>query len=118
MRDRSLILEQLHFADEVKQPAGAVPKRLPTVDKRELDLAREIINGLAGTWRPEKYQDTYTKALRAVVKKKVAGHDVHAAAEPEQEAPVDLMEALRQSVAAAKRPTRKSRTKPAKKRAA
>ena len=53
--------------------------------KRELDLARDIIKGLAGTWRPEQYQDTYTKALRAVVKQKVAGHDVHAAAEPEPE---------------------------------
>jgi DNA end-binding protein Ku len=118
VRDRSLILEQLHFADEVKQPAGALPKRLPTVSRRELDLARQIINGLAGTWRPEKYQDTYTKALRAVVRKKVAGHEVHAAAEPEPETPVDLMQALRQSVEDAKRPRRKSRARPAKSRAA
>ena len=98
VRDRTLILEQLHFADEVKAPAGVVPSRLPTVSRRELELARDVINGLAGTWRPQKYQDTYTKALRALVKRKVAGHDVHAAAEPEEEPPVDLMEALRLSV--------------------
>lgn len=109
VRDRALILEQLHFADEVKAPAGILPSRLPAVSRRELDLARDIINGLAGSWRPERYQDTYTKALRAVVKKKVAGHDVHAAAEPDDETPVDLMEALRQSVAHVQRGGRPSR---------
>jgi DNA end-binding protein Ku len=103
VRDRMLVLEQLHFADEVKTPAGVVPSRLPAVSKRELELARDIIDSLAGKWEPQKYQDTYTKALRALVKKKVAGHEVHAAAEPETEEPVDLMEALRQSVEHVKR---------------
>lgn len=98
VRDRMLVLEQLHFADEVKTPAGVVPSRLPAVNKRELDLARDIIDSLAGPWKPQKYRDTYTKALRALVKQKVAGRDVHAAAKPEAEEPVDLMEALRQSV--------------------
>ena len=118
VRDRLLILEQLHFADEVKAPAGVVPSRLPAVSRRELELARDIINGLAGTWRPEKYQDTYTKALRALVKKKVAGHDVHATAEPEEDEPVDLMEALRLSVEHVKRGKRASRPGKSKKTAA
>jgi DNA end-binding protein Ku len=99
VRERTLILEQLHFADEVKEPAGIAPSRLPSVSRRELELAGDIIKGLAGSWRPQKYQDTYTKALRSLVKKKVAGHDVHAAApEPEEAEVVDLMDALRQSV--------------------
>ena len=109
VRDRTLILEKLHFADEVKAPAGVVPSRLPAVSRRELELAREIVQGLAGTWRPEKYRDSYTKALRALVKKKVAGHDVHAAVEPEEGEPVDLMEALRLSVEQSKRGTHAAR---------
>ena len=113
VRDKTLILEQLHFADEVKAPAGVVPSRLPTVDRRELDLARTVIESLSGKWKPEKYKDTYTTALRALVKKKVAGHDVHAAAEVEADEPVDLMEALRQSVEQAGRPKRRSRKKKA-----
>ena len=110
VRDKTLILEQLHFADEVKAPAGIVPSRLPAVSKQELALAQSIIEGLAGSWQPAKYQDTYTKALRALVKKKVAGHDVHAAApEPEGAEVVDLMEALRQSVDHVQRGKRASR---------
>ena len=111
VRDRMLILEQLHFADEVKAPAGIVPTRLPTVNARELGLARDIIESLSGSWRPQKYKDTYTTALRSLVKKKVAGHDVHAASEVEEDEPLDLMEALRESVEHAKRPKRKSRAK-------
>ena len=111
VRDKALILEQLHFADEVKAPAGIVPSRLPAVDRRELELARSVIESLAGKWKPEKYKDTYTAALRSLVKKKVAGHEVHAAAEVEEAEPIDLMEALRQSVEQAGRPKRRSRKK-------
>ncbi len=111
VRDRTLILEQLHFADEVKAPAGIVPARLPAVNGRELELARDIIESLSGSWRPQKYKDTYTTALRSLVKKKVAGHEVHTAAEVEAEEPVDLMEALRQSVEQSKRPKRKTRAR-------
>jgi DNA end-binding protein Ku len=110
VRDRTLILEQLHFADEVKAPKEIVPARLPAVSKQELALARSIIEGLESAWRPQKYQDTYTKALRALVKRKVAGHDVHAAApEPEGAEVVDLMDALRQSVDQVKRSKRATR---------
>ena len=113
VREKALILEQLHFADEVKAPAGVAPSRLPAVSARELDLARDVIESLAGAWKPEKYKDTYTTALRALVKKKIAGRDVHQAAEVEEAEPLDLMEALRQSVEQSKRPKRRRKKKAA-----
>jgi DNA end-binding protein Ku len=103
VRDGALTLEQLHFADEVDPPAGIVPSRLPAVDKRELEMALDLIEGFSGTWQPERYEDTYTRALREVVKAKVKGHEVHRAAEPEEEEEPDLMEALRRSVEEAQR---------------
>jgi DNA end-binding protein Ku len=99
VRDGVLTLEQLHFADEVDPPADVVPDRLPSVAKRELDMALNLIDGFAGKWQPEKYRDTYTEALRKVVDAKRKGRDVHRAPEREEEAPPDLMEALRQSIA-------------------
>ena len=102
VRDKVLTLEQLHFADEVDPPKGIVPSKLPTVSARELDLATGLIESLAGDWKPKKYKDTYTDALLAVIKRKQKGEDVHVAPEPEEEAPADLMDALRASVEAAR----------------
>ena len=121
VRDRTLILEQLHFADEVDEPAGVLPGRLPAVAKRELDLAVSLIEGSAGRWRPEKYKDTYTTALRKVVKAKEQGREVHAAPTPADDAPPDLMDALRLSVeqmkkGGSRKPSRPSRRRPARAR--
>ncbi len=100
VRDRVLTLEQMHFADEVDPPKGIVPSKLPTVSGKELDLATSLIESLAGDWKPSKYKDTYTDALMAVIKRKQKGEDVHVAPEPDEEAPPDLMEALRLSMEA------------------
>jgi DNA end-binding protein Ku len=98
VRDKTLTLEQLYFADEVDPPADIVPKKLPSVAKRELDMALNLIEGFSGKWEPERYEDTYTAALRDVIKAKLKGHEIHKAAEPKEDEAPDLMEALRLSV--------------------
>jgi DNA end-binding protein Ku len=99
VRDKTLTLEQMHFADEVDLPKEAVPSKLPSVSKRELDMALDLIEGFAGTWDPKKYKDTYTQALQRVIKAKQAGKEVHRAPDVEDEEQLpDLFEALRESV--------------------
>jgi DNA end-binding protein Ku len=98
VRGTRLTLEQLHFADEVDPPAGALPEKLPDVAKRELDMALQLIDGFSSGWEPERYEDTYTTALRRVVDAKLEGHEVHRASEPEPEEQPDLLEALRLSL--------------------
>jgi DNA end-binding protein Ku len=98
VRGTSLTLEQLHFADEVDPPAGVLPDKLPEVAKRELDMALQLIEGFSSGWEPERYEDTYTAALRHVVDAKLKGHEVHRAREPEPEEQPDLLEALRLSL--------------------
>jgi DNA end-binding protein Ku len=109
-----LILEQLHFADEIQLPDAVDAPALPKVGGRELELARGLIGALAADWEPGRYRDSYTDALRALVDRKVAGEDVRVERRPEPDEPVDLMEALRRSVAEARKtsaptvePTRK-----------
>jgi DNA end-binding protein Ku len=109
VRDRALTLEQMHFADEIDPPSGATPSRLPTVGKRELDMALNLIESFTGKWEPKKYRDTYTDALRKVVEAKLRGHEVHRAPEPDEEETPDLMEALRLSIEQAKRGRRDGR---------
>jgi len=111
VRDTTLTLEQMHFADEIDPPSGIFPNRLPSVAKRELDMALNLIEGFSGKWEPRKYKDTYTEALRAVVKAKLKGDDVHRAPEPsEEDQTPDLMEALRLSVEQMQRGKRSTRS--------
>ncbi len=98
VRDGVLMLEQMHFADEIDTPKGIVPAKLPRPSGRELELATSLIESLSGDWKPGKYKDTYTDALLAAIKRKQKGEDVHVAPEAEEEKPADLLEALRASV--------------------
>ena len=112
VRERTLTLEQMYFADEIDTPKGAIPDRLPSVPDRELKMATSLIESFAGDWTPEKYEDTYTEALRKVIERKRKGEQVDRAPDVEEEAPADLMEALRASVEAAARSGGRTRAKP------
>jgi DNA end-binding protein Ku len=101
VREGTITLEQLYFDDEIRPVEEIRPKR-GRVDKRELEMARQLIASFGGNWQPEKYEDTYRDALLAVIKAKRKGEEVHVAAEPEEERPTDLLEALRASVEASK----------------
>ena len=101
VREGVITLEQLYFADEVRPVDELRPKR-QRVAKGELEMAQQLIDSFAGDWEPEKYSDTYRDALCDVIEAKRKGKDVHVAAEPEEERPTDLLEALRRSVEASK----------------
>jgi DNA end-binding protein Ku len=69
------------------------------VQEAELTLAEQVISSLAGEWTPEDFENDYRRDLAKMLEAKLAGQDI-VAPEPVTEAPViDLMEALRQSVA-------------------
>jgi DNA end-binding protein Ku len=102
VREGAITLEQLYFADEIRDVEEVKPKRAK-VDKRELEMAQQLIDSFAGEWKPEQYHDTYRDALCEVIEAKRKGKEVHVAAEVEEERPTDLMSALRASVEASKR---------------
>jgi DNA end-binding protein Ku len=111
VREGTITLEQLYFADEVRPVEEIKPKRA-RVEKRELEMAQQLIDSFSGDWKPEQYKDTYRDALCEVIEAKRKGKEVHVAAEPEEEQPTDLMTALRASVQASRggrrRPSRAS----------
>jgi DNA end-binding protein Ku len=108
VRDRVLTLEQMYFADEIRPPSGIAPKRTK-VERGELEMALQLIDSFAGSFKPAKYKDTYRASLLQVIEAKRKGKKVHAAADREEEAAPDLMEALRQSIQSAhRRPPRRS----------
>src|SRR5215208_1344604 len=66
VREGAITLEQLHFADEIRPVDDIKPKR-ERVDKRELEVAQQLIDSFSGEWKPEQYKDTYREALCSVI---------------------------------------------------
>jgi DNA end-binding protein Ku len=123
-RGDALALETLFLAEDVRSQAEIEEAVEDTeVKEAELDLARQVIAGLAGDFDPQDLVSEYRQDLRRLLEAKLAGEEIKAP-EPVAEAPViDLMEALRKSVAEAKgeaKPAakRSSKTKAAPKRRA
>ncbi|CAL9668517.1 Ku protein [Streptomyces sp. enrichment culture] len=103
--DRVLLLQTLHWADEVRDPVAELPE-LPS-DRvgrgKELDMALRLVDALSGDWEPARYRDTYQEKVRELVRAKAEGKEVAVAEEaPEATNVVDLMEVLRGSLEQAK----------------
>jgi DNA end-binding protein Ku len=99
-RAGALLLETLFFAEDVRAKTEIEEAVAETdVQKAELQLAEQVISSLAGEWTPEDFENDYRRDLAKMLEAKLAGQEI-VAPEPVTEAPViDLMEALRQSVA-------------------
>jgi DNA end-binding protein Ku len=97
----ALALETLFLAEDVRSEAeieDAVSEI--EVKEAELDLARQVIASLVGEFDAAELDSSYRRDLRALLEAKLAGEEITAPAPAEPTAPVvDLMEALRASVA-------------------
>ena len=90
IRDGVITLEQLHFADEIRDIEEIKASRT-RVSAEELKMAERLIESFTDEWKPEKYKDTYRDELCAIIRAKRKGKEVH-------EAPTDLLTALRESI--------------------
>ena len=116
----ALVLETLFLAEDVRSAAEIDEAVGDTeVNEPELQLARQLIDGLVGEFEPEDLHSEYRQNLRQLLEAKLAGEEIEVP-EPAPEAPVvDLMEALKNSVAATKgRSAAGDGAKPARKKAA
>ncbi|GAA3968880.1 Ku protein [Streptomyces marokkonensis] len=99
--DEVLVLQTLHWADEVRDPVAELPE-LPSdrADRgKELDMAMRLVDALSGPWDPARYHDTYQERVRELVRAKAEGEEVAVAEEaPRATNVVDLMEVLRGSL--------------------
>jgi DNA end-binding protein Ku len=97
------------FADEVVDPARLddIPAAEDVkTNKREIDIAKQLIESLAGEFEPTKYKDTYREAVLAMIEKKAGGEEIVIQAAEEEAAPVpDLMSALKASLDAVRERT-------------
>jgi DNA end-binding protein Ku len=97
---KGLLMETLRYADEVKKADGtfdAVPVK--KVDADLVELAEELIDKKAGEFHPEKFKDSYTVALRELIRAKQEKRPPRAIEEtPPASNVINLMDALKRSV--------------------
>ncbi|NQX60214.1 Ku protein [Paenibacillus qinlingensis] len=101
--DNCLAMETIFYPDEIR-PISQVPN-LPekvTVNEREMEMAKMLINQLSTPFEPEKYKDEYRARLLEAIEHKVAGEEIQSAPEVQKTSVIDLMAALQASLNATK----------------
>lgn len=118
----TIMLETLYYPDEIRQERGIDLDRVK-VSERELEMAFTLIELLKKPFDPSEYRDHYREALAELIEAKLEGKQVVTAPAPRDSRVIDLVEALKRSVEAAKkgrskaparqraRPTRTRRTR-------
>jgi len=96
-----LMLHTMYFADEVRSFAEIDKGQSAKIKDGELALAQQLIDGLSSAeFEPDRYADDYRQRVLDLVESKVEGKEVTVAGPPVQRAQViDLMEALKESIA-------------------
>jgi DNA end-binding protein Ku len=103
----SLVLEILHWPDEIREPASK-PVADEDVDPKQLKMAESLIDLLADKFDPAQFRDEFRTALQSRIEAKVGGQEMAPEPDAEPTKVIDLMEALRASIDAAKSGKRKS----------
>jgi DNA end-binding protein Ku len=116
-KGNALALETVFLAEDVRSQAE-IEEAVEEIDVKdaELELARQVIGSLAADFDPQELVSDYRRDLKALLEAKLAGEEITVPEPAEEKAPViDLMEALKASVAEAqgKKPvkaTKKTKT--------
>jgi DNA end-binding protein Ku len=104
-RDEGMLGITLRYPYEVRKPEdyfGDIPDE--KIPKDMLELATHIVKTKIGHFKPERFEDQYENALKELIRKKRQGKPIE---QPERREPakvINLMDALRRSVAGEKKP--------------
>ena len=95
---KGMTLHTMFYSNEIRA-AETVPVDKIELKDQEKALAQQLIASLAAPFEPQKYRDTYQDNVRAMIDAKLKGQEVTEVAQPHLAPVVDLMEALKKSLA-------------------
>lgn len=98
-----MILHTMYYADEVKKQ-DEYRTDTSSVNEKQLNLAKMLIDSLAADFEPQKYHDEYRSNLQEMIKAKVEGHRVVETPSTHIAPVIDIMEALKKSLEQRKKP--------------
>ncbi len=96
--DQGIVLHTMYFVDELHKANEYSADNTKNFDKKELDMAKKLIESLAGSFEPEKYHDEYKTNVEQLIDKKRKGQKVTPIKQPKSAPVLDLMQALQQSL--------------------
>lgn len=108
-QDNHLLLSTMYFSEEIVDAGEvpALPEKLGAVDKKQEDAAQQLIDSMTQAFDPSKYHDEYAAKAQQVIEEKLEKGDVSEAVAPPVEEGggrvINLLDALRKSVAAHKK---------------
>jgi len=119
----ALVLELMHFAEELADAEKLnVPKKSSEPGKREMDMAKALVESMSSEWDPAKYKDEYRDALMDVIEEKVeaGGEEIEEKPKPKKTSPkvIDLVSVLQESLAKTEGARKKKRPKKSTRKAA
>ncbi len=111
--EHALVLELMHFAEELADAEKLNVPKESEPGKREMDMAKALVESMSSEWDPKKYKDDYRDALMEVIEEKVesGGEEIEEKPKPKKESSkvIDLVSILQQSLAKAEGGGKKKR---------
>ena len=100
--EHCIMLETIFYPDEVRpvQQVPALPEADVQLAENELKMATELIENMTTTFDPEKYKDEYRSQLKELIEKKLEGEEITVSPAAPKANVIDLMQALKESLAA------------------
>jgi DNA end-binding protein Ku len=109
---KNLTLHTMFYSNEIRAAETLNTDKVEVKDQ-EKKLAEQLIQSLAAPFKPEKYRDEYSDSVRAMIAAKLQGQEVAEAPQPHLAPVIDLMEALKKSIAEKQAPAASSASAPA-----
>jgi len=96
----TMVLHTLFYPNELHQANRAAPKSTKLAAK-EMELAKSLVQHLAAPFKPSTFHDKYRENVERLIRQKHKGEKISVVAKPKKAPVIDMMEALKQSLAAA-----------------
>src|SRR6201988_1434740 len=104
---KGMTLHTMFYSNEIRA-AEAVPTDKVELKDQEKKLAQQLIQSLAAPFDPQKYRDEYMENVKGMIAAKLKGQEVTQVAQPHMAPVIDLMEALKKSLAEKQAPAASS----------
>jgi DNA end-binding protein Ku len=104
-RDNGMTLHTMFYTNEIRAVAE-YGQRTSAAEPKEAEkkLATQLIESLAAPFEPEKYKDQYQESMKAMIAAKQQGQEIAATPHPKLAPVIDLMDALKKSIAEKEKP--------------
>jgi len=97
----TMILHTLFYPNELHEANRTAPKSTAKPAPKEVELAKSLVQHLAGPFKPSAFHDAYRENVERLIEQKQKGQKITVISKPRKAPVIDLMEALKRSLAAA-----------------